>query len=312
MKISVIGAGNVGANAAKAIADKSLANTIVLFDVVEGMAQGKALDIAQSSPIVGFDCQLIGTCDYADTADSDIVVITAGMARKPGMTREDLSLANAKIVSGIVAQVCAHSPQAILLMVTNPLDVMAQLAYRISGFPRHRVIGMAGVLDTARFRLFIARELGVSVRDVYAFVLGGHGDLMVPCVEYSSVAGVPLGRLLSQEKIDALVKRTKDGGGEIVNLLKTGSAYYAPAAAIAEMVESIVLDKRRVLPTTVMLEGEYGISGVYCGVACKLGRQGMAGIMEIALSPSELAALRASAEGVRAQVAHLDAFSAPC
>ncbi len=301
MKITIIGAGNVGATAAKVIADRNLARQLVLLDVVEGMAQGKALDIAQSAPLAGFDTEVIGTADYADTADSAIVVITAGMARKPGMSRNDLAHCNAKIVRGAVSAAVAHSPGCIILMVTNPLDVMAQLALAVSLFPKQRVIGMAGLLDTSRFRLFIARELGVAPRAVDALVLGGHGDLMVPCVSQARVGGVALTDLLPAETIERLVKRTRDGGGEIVNLLKTGSAYYAPGEAIAEMVEAMVSDTGRLLPCTAYLEGEYGLDGVYCGVPCKLDRSGLAGIVELPLTETDTLALRASAALVREQ-----------
>lgn len=301
MKISIIGAGNVGATAAKTIADRDIAKELVLLDVAEGIAKGKALDIAQSAPISGFGTAIIGTNDYGDTAGSDLVIITAGMARKPGMSRNDLAHCNAKIVKSAVNQALERSSNAILLLVTNPLDVMAQLALRESGLPKHRVIGMAGMLDTSRFRLFAARELGIKPSEVEAMVLGGHGDLMVPCVSLATAGGVPLSRLLSPEAIANLVKRTRDGGAEIVNLLKTGSAYYAPGEAIAEMVEAIALDRGTVLPCTAYLEGEYGLEGVYCGVPCTLGRAGLKEIVELPLDETDHGALRASAELVREQ-----------
>jgi malate dehydrogenase len=302
MKITIVGAGNVGASAAKAIADKGIVNEIVLIDIVEGVPQGKALDITQSAPCVGFDTKVIGTNNYADTANSDIVVITAGVARKPGMSRDDLLNINAGIIGGVVQQVAKSSPNSIIIAVTNPLDVMAYLAYKVSGFPKNRVIGMAGVLDTSRFRAFIAAECNVSVRDVYAFVLGGHGDSMVPCVDFTTVAGVPLKQILSQDKIDAIVKRAQNGGGEIVALLKTGSAYYAPAQSVTEMVEAIVLDTNRILPCAAYLDGEYGIKGGYCGVPCKLGKGGLKEIVKVNLTAKEAELLKKSGEEVLSQI----------
>ncbi len=305
MKISIIGAGNVGATAAKTIADRNLVNEIALLDVIEGVARGKALDIAQSASIAGFDTVLYGSADYGDTAGSDLVIVTAGMARKPGMSRNDLAHCNAKIVRSAVTEAVRHSPGCVVLMVTNPLDVMAHVALRETGFPRERIIGMAGLLDTSRFKLFIARELGINPREVDALVLGGHGDLMVPCVSLASARGKPLSGLLPAETIDALVKRTRDGGAEIVNLLKTGSAYYAPGESIAEMVEAMVKDHGRPLPCTAYLEGEYGLDGVYCGVPCVLGPAGLSRIVELPLSERDRQALHASADSVKEQYALL-------
>jgi malate dehydrogenase len=296
-KVTVVGAGNVGATTAQYIVERELAD-VVVTDVVEGLPQGKTLDLLQAGPIHDYDCHLTGANDYQDTAGSDIVVITAGLARKPGMSRDDLLFKNAEIVGGVVQEVARLSPGAILIVVTNPLDAMAQLAYRKSGFPKQRVIGMAGVLDSARFRTFIARELDVSVENVTAFVLGGHGDTMVPLPRYSTVAGIPITDLLPKERIDALVARTANGGAEIVNLLKTGSAFYAPAASVVEMVEAILKDKRKILPCAVYLEGEYGIHGLYVGVPAKLGRKGIEQIIQIKLTADEQAALKRSADAV--------------
>lgn len=306
MKITVIGAGNVGATAAQRIAEKELANEVVLIDVVEGLPQGKGLDMYESAPVEGFDARVIGTNSYDDTAGSDIILITAGIARKPGMSRDDLQATNAGIVKAVTEQSVAKSPRAIIIVVSNPLDVMACVAKKVSGFERHRVLGMAGVLDSARFRTFIAMELNVSVEDVTAFVLGGHGDSMVPLPRYSTVAGIPLPDLMDKATIDRLVKRTRDGGIEIVNHLKTGSAYYAPSAAAVEMIESIVRDKRRILPCAAWLEGEYGLKGVYCGVPVKLGKSGMEEIIQIKLTPEEQAALNKSAEDVKSNIAKLN------
>ncbi len=305
MKISVVGAGNVGATAAQRIVDKELANEVVLVDIVEGLPQGKGLDIYESAPIEGTDTRIVGTNSYNETADSDIVVITAGIARKPGMTREQLQETNAGIVKGVTEAVVAKSPQAILIVVSNPLDVMTYVAYKVSGFERHRVIGMAGILDTARYRTFIAMELGVSVEDIQALVLGGHGDSMVPLVRYTTIAGVPLAEFVDQSTIDKLVKRTRDGGIEIVNYLKTGSAYYAPSAAAIEMVEAIVKDKKRILPCAAYLQGEYGLRDTYIGVPVKLGKRGIEKIVEISLTPDEKAALTKSAEEVKSNIAKL-------
>jgi malate dehydrogenase len=298
-KITVVGAGNVGATAAQRLAEKALARTVVLVDVIEGVPQGKGLDQWQSAPIEGFDSRVIGSNGYDETAGSDIVVITAGLARKPGMTRDDLLFKNAEIVSSVVDQVAPRSPKAILILVTNPLDAMVQLAWKRSGFPPERVIGMAGVLDSARFRTFIARELDVSVENVTAFVLGGHGDSMVPLPRYSTVAGIPLPDLLPPDRIAALVQRTATGGAEIVNFLKTGSAYYAPAASVVEMVEAILKDKKKILPCAAYLNGPFGVKGLYVGVPVKLGRRGVEQIIEIRLTAEEQAAFQKSAAVVR-------------
>lgn len=295
MKITVIGAGNVGATAALHIAEKQLARELVLIDIAEGIPQGKALDMHESGPVSLFDTRIVGSNDYRDSADSDIVVITAGLARKPGMTREDLLQKNAAIIKEVTTQVMRYSSNPIIIMVSNPLDVMTYVAKTVSGLAPERVIGMAGVLDSARFRSFIAEELNVSMQDVNAFVLGGHGDSMVPVVKYTSVGGIPITDLLAKEKIDAMVERTKNGGIEIVNHLKTGSAFYAPAASTVEMVESIVRDRNRILPCTALLNGQYGIKDVYCGVPIKLGRNGVEQIYEINLAEDELAALQRSA-----------------
>jgi malate dehydrogenase len=297
-KVTIVGGGNVGATAAHWIASKELAD-VVLTDVVEGVPQGKALDLLQAMPIEKRDSYIIGTNDYADTANSDIVVITAGIPRKPGMSRDDLLHTNFKIMQDVVSKVVTHSPNCILIVVSNPLDAMAQAAYKLSKFNRERVIGMAGILDSARFRAFIAMELKVSVENVTAFVLGGHGDTMVPLPRYSTVAGIPITELMSKETIDKLVQRTRDGGAEIVKHLKTGSAYYAPSAAAVEMVEAILKDKKKILPCAAYLEGEYGIRGLYVGVPCKLGARGLEEIIEIKLTPEEQAALQKSADAVK-------------
>lgn len=299
MKITIIGAGNVGATTAQRIVDNELANEVVLVDIVEGIPQGKGLDMYEATPITGVDVKVIGTNGYDETANSDIIIITAGVARKPGMSREDLLNTNFGIVKEATLKSIEKSPNAIIIVVTNPLDVMAYTAWRVSGFERHRVIGMAGVLDTARFRTFIAMELNVSVEDVYAFVLGGHGDDMVPLVRYTTVAGIPISELLPKEKIEQLVKRTREGGAEIVSYLKTGSAYYAPSAAIVEMVKSIVKDKKRILPCSVLLQGEYGLNDVFIGVPVKLGRRGVEQIIELKLTEEERQALYASANRVK-------------
>jgi len=297
-KVTIVGAGNVGATAAHWIASKELAD-VVLIDVVEGIPQGKGLDLLEAMPIEKRDCHILGTNDYADTANSDIVVITAGIPRKPGMSRDDLLQTNYKIMSDVVGKVVANSPNCILVIVSNPLDAMAQAAFRQSKFNRERVIGMAGVLDSARYRTFIAEELKVSVENVTAFVLGGHGDTMVPLPRYSSVAGIPITELIPKERVDAIVQRTRDGGAEIVKYLKTGSAYYAPSAATVEMVEAILKDKKKILPCAAYLEGEYGIRGFYIGVPCKLGSRGIEQIIEIKLTPEEDAALKKSADAVK-------------
>ncbi len=295
MKITVVGAGNVGATAALRIAEKQLAKEVVLIDIVEGIPQGKALDMYESGAVGLFDTQVSGSNDYKDSADSDIILITAGLARKPGMTREDLLNKNAAIIKDVTTQVMKYSANPIIIMVSNPLDVMTFVAWSTSGLPKERVIGMAGVLDTARYKSFIAEALDVSMQDVSALVLGGHGDSMVPIVNYTNVSGIPLTELLPQDKIDALVERTRNGGIEIVNYLKTGSAFYAPAASAVEMIEAIVKDKKRVIPCTTLVEGQYGINSVYCGVPVKLGKNGVEQIFEINLSPSELEALQVSA-----------------
>jgi malate dehydrogenase len=305
-KVTVIGAGNVGATTAQRILRTGLAD-VVLVDIVEGLPQGKALDLAEAGPVAGYDVKITGTNDYADTAGSKIIVVTSGLARQPGMSRDDLMAKNAGIVASVVKQSAAVSPEAIIIVVTNPLDAMCHVAMQASGFPRERVIGMAGVLDSARFRYFIAAELDISVRDVRAFVLGGHGDTMVPLPRYSTVGGVPITELLSAERIAALVDRTRNGGAEIVALLKTGSAYYAPAAATVEMVEAILLDRRRILPCAAYLQGEYGYDGLFVGVPVVLGDGGMQKVIEISLTPDEKAALDYSAAAVRELVAKLSA-----
>ena len=297
-KVTIVGAGNVGATAAHWIAAKELAN-VVLLDVAEGIPQGKALDLLQAMPIEKRDVSILGTNDYADTAGSDIVVITAGIPRKPGMSRDDLLNTNSKIMNDVVSKVTAGSPNAILIIVSNPLDAMAQAAFKQSGFPRERVIGMAGVLDSARFRTFIAEELEVSVENVTAFVLGGHGDTMVPLSRYSTMAGIPITELIEPTRLKELETRTANGGAEIVKHLKTGSAYYAPSAAAVEMVEAILKDKKKILPCAAYLEGEYGISGLYVGVPCKLGAKGIEKIIEIKLTDDEKAALQKSADAVK-------------
>ena len=297
-KVSIVGAGNVGATAAHWIAAKELAD-VVLIDIAEGIPQGKALDLLEAMPIEKRDVHVIGANDYAATANSDIVVITAGLPRKPGMSRDDLLHTNYKIMSDVVAKVVAQSPESILIIVSNPLDAMAQAAYKQSGFNRERVIGMAGILDSARFRTFIAEELNVSVENVTAFVLGGHGDTMVPLPRYSTVAGIPITELIPADRLAAIVQRTRDGGAEIVKHLKTGSAYYAPSAAATEMVEAILKDKKKIVPCAAYLQGEYGIEGYYIGVPCKLGAAGLEQIIEIKLTPEEDAALKKSAEAVR-------------
>ena len=295
MKITVVGAGNVGATAALRTAEKQLAKEVVLIDIVEGVPQGKALDMYESGAVGLFDTQVSGSNDYKDSADSDIILITAGLARKPGMTREDLLNKNAAIIKDVTTQVMKYSANPIIIMVSNPLDVMTFVAWSASGLPKERVIGMAGVLDTARYKSFIAEALDVSMQDVSALVLGGHGDSMVPVVNYTNVSGIPLTELLPQDKIDALVERTRNGGIEIVNYLKTGSAFYAPAASAVEMIEAIVKDKKRVIPCTTLVEGQYGIESVFCGVPVKLGKEGVEQIFEINLSASELEALQVSA-----------------
>ncbi|NOX36808.1 MAG: malate dehydrogenase [Calditrichaeota bacterium] len=305
MKITVVGAGHVGATLAQRIVDNELANELVLIDIVEGLPQGKGLDMWESAPISGSDCYVIGTNDYQDTKDSDIVVITAGLPRKPGMSREDLLAKNVEIVKSVTEQVAKFSPNSIIIVVSNPLDAMAWTALKVSGFEPHRVMGMAGILDTARYRSFIAMELNVSTKDIQALVLGGHGDSMVPLPRYTMVGGIPLTELLPKDRIDAIVERTRKGGAEIVNYLKTGSAYYAPSAAVAEMVEAIVKDKKRILPCAAYLRGEYGFEDIYLGVPIKLGKTGVEHIFELKLTEDEKEALRKSAESVKNTVAQI-------
>ncbi|MBA2123796.1 malate dehydrogenase [bacterium Unc6] len=306
-KVSIIGAGNVGATMAMKLAEKDFAD-IILVDIIEGMPQGKGLDITQTGPIDSYDTKVIGTNSYTDTQYSDIVIITAGVPRKPGMSRDDLLEANYNIVKPVTEQVAQYSPNAILIIVANPLDAMAQLAYKTSGFSKSRVMGMAGILDTARFRTFIAMELNVSVEDVYALVLGGHGDTMVPLVRYSTVAGVPLPEILSKEKLDMLIQRTRNSGMEIVKLLKAGGAYYAPASAAVQMVEAIILNKKRILPCAAYLEGEYGINGLFVGVPIKLGANGIEEIIQLRLTPEENAALKKSAATVEELIKIMEKF----
>ncbi|HET7599825.1 MAG TPA: malate dehydrogenase [Gemmatimonadales bacterium] len=298
-KVAVVGAGNVGATAAQRLAEKSLARSVVMIDVIEGVPQGKALDQWQSGPIEGFDTRVVGGQNYDAAEGADLFVVTAGIARKPGMSRDDLVKTNAGIVTQVAEQIKRVAPGAIVIMVSNPLDVMCYVARRVTGFPRERLIGMAGVLDTARYRTFLAEALDVSAQDIQAMVLGGHGDTMVPLVSYTTVSGIPVSQLLAKDALDAIVERTRNGGAEIVGFLKTGSAYYAPSAAAVQMVEAIALDRKRVLPCAAWLEGEYGIRDVFCGVPCKLGRGGLEAIIEVTLTEAERTALRASAEAVR-------------
>lgn len=298
-KITVVGAGNVGATAAQRIAEKELARTVVMVDVAEGIPQGKGLDQWQSAPIEGFDSRVIGTNGYDETADSDIVVITAGIARKPGMSRDDLLNTNAGIVKSVGENIKRSSPNAIVIVVSNPLDVMCWVAKEATGFPRERVIGMAGVLDTGRYRAFLATALDVSVRDIQAMVLGGHGDTMVPLISYTTVSGIPITQLMDEQTLNAIVDRTRNGGAEIVKHLKTGSAYYAPSSGAVQMVEAIVRDQKRILPCSAWLEGEYGMKGLFLGVPVKLGRKGLEQILEVKLTKDEAAALEKSADAVR-------------
>ena len=297
-KVTVVGAGNVGATTAQRIFDKGYAD-VVLVDIVEGLPQGKALDMLEAGPVTGTDATIVGTNGYDETANSDVVVVTSGIARKPGMSRDDLLLTNMKIVSSVVKEVAAKSPNCVLLPVTNPLDAMAQQAHAVTGFPKNRVVGMAGILDTARFRTFLAQELNVSVNSVEAYVLGGHGDTMVPVVGTTTVGGTPVANLIAKDRLEEIVQRTRDGGAEIVNYLKTGSAYYAPSASIVRMVESILLDKKEILPCTALLEGEYGINNLFVGVPVKLGAGGVEEVIEIDLTPDELAARQKSAEALQ-------------
>ncbi len=296
--ITVVGAGNVGATTAQRVAEKELSRRVVLVDIVEGIPQGKGLDQWQTAPIEGFDSRVIGTNGYEETAGSEIVIITAGIARKPGMSRDDLMNTNAGIVKAVSEQVAKTSPNAIVIVVSNPLDVMCYVARKVTGFPRERVLGMAGVLDTARYRAFLAEALDVSVRDIQAMVLGGHGDTMVPLVNYTTVSGIPVTQLMKREQLDQIVARTRTGGAEIVSLLKTGSAYYAPSAAAVQMAEAIVNDQKRVLPCSVWLEGEYGHKGLFLGVPCKIGRKGLEAVLEVELTTDERNALAKSAEAV--------------
>ncbi len=304
-KISIIGAGNVGATAAQRLAGKQLAEEVVLIDIIEGVPQGKGLDIWESSPVELFDTKVTGTNDYKDTANSELIIITAGLARKPGMSRDDLLAANAKIVKDVTEKAAEYSPQSILIVVSNPLDVMSYVALKVSGFEKNRVIGMAGILDTARFRLFIAEALNVSVSDINAMVLGGHGDSMVPLIRYSTVSGIPISELLPKKKIDELVLRARNGGIEIVNYLKTGSAYYAPSSAAVEMADAIVKNRKRILPCAAWLEGEYGLDGVFCGVPVKLGSKGIEQIIELKLTDEEMVALKKSADEVAVNIKKL-------
>ncbi len=301
-KVTVVGAGNVGATLAQRVAEKGYAD-VVLVDIIDGLPQGKGLDMQESAPVLGFDSRITGSTAYEATAGSDVAVITAGIARKPGMSRDDLLATNQKIVGGVTEQVVKHSPSAIIIVISNPLDAMAQLALHVSKFPRQRVVGMAGVLDTARFRTFLAQELNVSVEDVQACVLGGHGDSMAPLVRYTTAGGIPVSELIPKERLDAIVQRTRDGGAEIVNYLKTGSAFYAPSAAGAAMVEAILLDKKRILPCAAYLDGEYGVKGLFAGVPVKLGAKGIEQIIQIKLTPEEQAMFQKSVDEVKSLVA---------
>ena len=300
-KVTVIGAGNVGATTAHRLAERGYAD-IVLVDIIEGMPQGKALDLYEASPVVGIDAQIIGANSYEETADSTVVVITSGVARKPGMSRDDLLKTNMGIVADVTQKVVAGSPNAILIVVSNPLDAMCHVAYEAAGFPSERVVGMAGILDTARYRSFVAEELNVSVQDVHAYVLGGHGDTMVPLASYTTVAGIPIQELLPADRIEAVIDRTRNGGAEIVGLLKTGSAFYAPSAAVAEMVDAIILDQKRILPCAALLTGQFGINNLYVGVPVKLSAGGIEQILEIKLTTAEQAALENSAAAVQGLV----------
>ena len=302
-KITVVGAGNVGATTAQRLAEKELASRVILVDIQEGIPQGKGLDQWQSAPIEGFDTRLTGTNSYDETTGSEIVVITAGIARKPGMSRDDLLNTNAGIVKQVSENIRDTSPDAIIVMVSNPLDVMSYVAKQVTGFPRERVLGMAGVLDTARYRAFLAEALDVSVRDIQAMVLGGHGDTMVPLISYTSVSGIPITQLISPERLQSIVDRTRNGGAEIVKFLKTGSAYYAPSSAAVQMCEAIVRDQKRILPCAAWLEGEYGMSGLFLGVPCKIGRGGLERIIEVTLTDGERDALAKSADAVREPMA---------
>jgi malate dehydrogenase len=305
-KVTIVGAGNVGGTTAMRLAQRGYAD-VILYDIVEGMPQGKALDLQEAAPVEGYDCTIVGTNDYADTAGSDVVVFTSGAPRKPGMSRDDLLFVNQKIVEENAAKIAATSPDTILLMVNNPLDAMAQLAYKRSGFPKGRVVGQAGILDTARFRTFLALELGVSFKDVQAYVLGGHGDDMVPVLSYTTVGGVPVEKLIARERLDAIVDRTRKGGAEIVELLKTGSAFYAPSAGVMEMLDAILLDRKRILPCSAYLSGEYGIDDLFVGVPVVLGAGGVERVIEIELNLEEKAALNRTASSVRELVSKMGA-----
>ncbi len=306
MKITVVGAGHVGEMTLLRIAEKGLARKVVLVDIIEGIPQGKGLDIFESSPVEGFDCEIIGTNGYEETKDSDLVVITAGVPRKPGMSRDDLLKINSKIVKSVTEEIATRSPNSIIIIVSNPLDVMAYVALKVSAFDPNRIIGMAGILDTARYRSFIAMELGVSVRDIQAMVLGGHGDTMVPLPRYTTISGIPLSQFLSDTEIDAIVERTRFGGGEIVQHLKTGSAYFAPSSSVVEMIDSIVNDKKRILPCAAWLTGEYGIDGAFVGVPVKLGSNGIEEILKIDLQEDEISALQESAAHVKETMESLE------
>jgi len=306
-KIAIIGAGNVGATCAQRILERRLAD-VALVDLVEGLAQAKALDLAQASPLEGHDGTIVGSTRYEVIRDAQVVVVTAGLARKPGMSRSDLLEANAKIVQSIIPHVVQHTPQAILIMVTNPLDIMTYCAWRLTNWPTHRVLGMAGVLDAARLRTFVAQRLKVSVKDVQALVLGGHGDSMVPLPRYTTVSGIPITELLPEAEVQQLIKRTREGGAEVVKLLKTGSAFYAPASSVTEMVQAILKDEKRILPVCAYLSGQYGLKDVFCGVPARLGSRGIEEIIEISLTPEEKTALTASAKGVRQESETLDAL----
>lgn len=302
MKVSVIGAGHVGATVAQRIAEKKLAQEVVLVDIIEGIPQGKALDMWESAPIEGFDGKVIGTNGYEETAGSDVVVVTAGLARKPGMSRDDLRDKNAEIIKSVTEQVVRYSPQTMIIMVTNPLDVMTYVAYKVSGFEPNRVFGQAGILDTARYRTFLSMELGISVRDIQAMVLGGHGDDMVPLPRYTTVSGIPITQMIAKDRLDAIIERTRKGGGEIVQYLKTGSAYYAPSAAAVEMVEAVIHDAKRLLPCSAWLTGQFGIRDTYAGVPVILGKNGVEKIVEIELTDEEKAMLQASANHVKQNI----------
>jgi malate dehydrogenase len=304
-KITIVGAGNVGATAAHWAAERELGD-IVLVDILDGVPQGKALDLMEARPVEDFDVTISGTSNYEDTKDSDVVIITAGLPRKPGMSREDLVQKNREIVEAVTRQIVAYSPQCFIIMVSNPLDTMAYLAYKVSGFPRNRVMGMAGVLDSARFKTFIAMELNISVEEVQAFVLGGHGDEMIPLIRYSTVAGIPIAELIPEDRIRAIVERTRKAGGEIVNLLKTGSAFYSPSASAVQMAEAILKDKRRILPCAVYLEGEYGLRDIFFGVPAILGAQGMEKVMEVKLTAEEKSAVEKSAREVKESISKLN------